>query len=174
MADNAVPDQYASDDAEQPDDSGGEDNPLRLYKSGSRIRARFGETPDGAKQFIGWYDTQLNINCMFGETSEGVFRCIPTPILYASLYSDAACTSPLFMTASGCSMVAEWGMTTDECGRVHRIFKRGAVYTDTVAYAKSNGTCTQTTLSYYTGTTFYTAGQEFPLSSFQTMSIYTE
>ncbi len=171
--DDTEPDDNLSDNAIQPDNDN-EDDPLRLYKSGSRIRARFGETPDGAKQFIGWYDSQLSINCLFAETSEGIFRCVPAPLLYAALYADAACASPLFMVASDCGTVADWGMSTDECGRPHRIFRRGTIYTDTVAYARSNGTCTQTSLSYYTGTTFYTAGQEYPLSNFQTMTIYIE
>jgi len=77
--DGQVADDEQPDNGETPDEGGEEDDPLRLYKSGSRIRARFAETPDGAKQFFGWYDNQIGADCAFVQTADGQYRCIPRP-----------------------------------------------------------------------------------------------
>ncbi len=172
--DNAGSDSYLPDGAEQPDD-GGEDDPLRLYKSGSRIRARFGETPDGAKQFFGWYDNQLGIDCAFVQASDGQYRCLPTPILYISYFADSSCSTPLLAVTAGCNATASWGLTYDSCSRPNRVFQRGSVYGGNTGYMKSGSNCISIDLSNYASIyTFYNAGQEYPLASFQTMSIYTE
>jgi len=171
--DNEQPDRYVSDTTEQPDD-GVVDDPLHLYKSGSRIRARFGETPDGAKQFMGWYDNQTRTECAFLQTSEGIHRCLPTPLLYSSYFADSSCTTPLFMATSGCNTTPSWGVVYDECSRPIRVFQRGSVYSGSTGYVKSSSACTEVNLSYVTGYTFYTAGQEVPLSAFQMMSVSVE
>lgn len=41
-------------------------NQLALYESGSRIRAVVGETPGGAKMWMGWYDTEFEEFCSMG------------------------------------------------------------------------------------------------------------
>lgn len=173
--DGQVTDNEQPDDGEQPDNGGEEDDPLRLYKSGSRIRARFGETPDGAKQFFGWHDNQMGIDCAFVLTSDGVYRCLPTPILYISYFADSSCSTPLLAVTAGCNATASWGLTYDSCSRPDRVFHRGSVYGVNTGYMKSGSNCVSIDLSNYASIyTFYNAGQEYPLSSFQTMNISTE
>jgi len=48
------------------DDGGnGSGSGLDVTQSGSRIKARVLSTPDGAKAFDGWVDTQRNEDCAF-------------------------------------------------------------------------------------------------------------
>lgn len=46
-------------------------------KSGSRLKARYEVGSDGARQFVGWRDSKLGINCTFQWTSEKKRRCLP-------------------------------------------------------------------------------------------------
>ncbi|HEY1813062.1 MAG TPA: hypothetical protein VGG74_12015 [Kofleriaceae bacterium] len=70
---------------------GGGSDQLGGYQSGTRIKMRELTTPDGARQFEGWYDTQLDVDCAFFVSTDGVTRCLPAaggePV-----YFDAACT----------------------------------------------------------------------------------
>lgn len=73
-------------------------NQMALYESGSRIRARVGMTPDGAKMFLGWYDTELGINCRFRKLDGPVARCYPLVgevALFNNLFLDSSCTKPI-------------------------------------------------------------------------------
>jgi hypothetical protein len=67
-------------------------NALKIYQSGSRMKMRVGTSPDGSKDFRGWYDTQLEINCVFRKTANGPVRCIPElTSLNDRWYADANC-----------------------------------------------------------------------------------
>lgn len=66
---------------------------LKIYQSGTRMKMRVGTSPDGSKDFRGWYDSQLEINCVFRKMYTGLTRCIPEETsLNDRWYSDAACT----------------------------------------------------------------------------------
>src|SRR5262245_45947669 len=79
-------------------------NQLDIYQSGSRIKMRVGTTPDGAKEFIGWRDTQRNENCSFFTSTDGMRRCLPVfdePTAgTGNSYSDMQCT---MLVAGTCS-----------------------------------------------------------------------
>jgi hypothetical protein len=66
------------------------------FKSGSRLKLRFWEGSDGSRQFIDFFDTQLQTPCFVGgnKTSDGKTRCLP-PMSGELYFSDAACTIPL-------------------------------------------------------------------------------
>jgi len=49
----------------------------RLYKSGTRLKARVLETGDGAQQFLGWFDSELGVKCEFATAPDGKTRCLP-------------------------------------------------------------------------------------------------
>jgi len=68
-----------------------------LYRSGSRLRARFTDGGDGARRFDGWYDSQLQTPCAFRLAEDGVDRCIPMAdtVNGPPQYTDAACTMPV-------------------------------------------------------------------------------
>jgi len=69
-------------------------NALKIYQSGSRMKMRIGTSLDGAKEFRGWYDSQLGINCVFRKLTTGQIRCIPElTSLNDRWYSDAVCST---------------------------------------------------------------------------------
>jgi len=79
------------------------------------------------------------------------------------------------MVTVGCDAVASWGLISATCSRPARVFQRGSVYGGSSGYVKSGTNCVSLDFSSYAGIyTFYNAGQEYPLSSFQTMNISTE
>jgi hypothetical protein len=65
-------------------------------KSGTRLKLRFWEGSDGSRQFIDFFDSQLQTNCQvvaYNKTSDGKVRCLPT-IAGELYYSDAQCMTP--------------------------------------------------------------------------------
>lgn len=89
------------------DDSGGGTIQSRLYKSGTRIRARVGSTTDGAQMWMGWHDTDLDIDCAFRNTSDGRMRCVPTVTGWVPIFLDAGCTQRL-VAIWNCSLPLKW------------------------------------------------------------------
>jgi hypothetical protein len=66
---------------------------LKIYQSGTRMKMRVGTSPDGSKDFRGWYDSQLDINCVFRKTANGPVRCIPElTSLNDRWYAEDTCT----------------------------------------------------------------------------------
>src|SRR5262249_36764419 len=43
--------------------------------SGSRLRAKYLTTADGARQFVGWYDSQRKEDCSFDVAEDGQMHC---------------------------------------------------------------------------------------------------
>ncbi len=72
------------------------------YQSGSRLKARVLVTADGARQFVGWRDTQLGLDCTFVTATDGKTRCLPQLGGIAVVYADSACSKPLVYAASNC------------------------------------------------------------------------
>ena len=45
--------------------------------SGSRLKARYASTPDGARIFLGWRDSELGFDCEFQTAEDGKQRSLP-------------------------------------------------------------------------------------------------
>jgi len=69
------------------------------WRSGKRLRARVLDGGGGALRFLGWHDTQLDVDCSFLLAADGKLRCLPGEESGA-VYSDAACTQ-LFVPELG-------------------------------------------------------------------------
>ena len=68
----------------------------KLVRSGSRIRAVVGVTPDGASELLGWHDADLDTGCTFRLMGDKQVRCVPDGQV-AECYADAACTQPVVL-----------------------------------------------------------------------------
>src|SRR6478736_5939459 len=68
-----------------------------LYRSGSRLKARYLDAGGGARKFEGWYDTKLASPCTFQLTEDGVMRCAPMAdsVGAAVEYADSTCSEPI-------------------------------------------------------------------------------
>jgi len=68
---------------------------LALYQSGSRMKLIVGTTPDGAKDFRGWWDSSLKERCSFQAAPDGKVRCLPAMLPATPYFADVGCTKPV-------------------------------------------------------------------------------
>lgn len=105
----AEPDAQITKDAVAPDSSmtdGGDAGPKPGWSSGTRLRARVVSGSDGAKNFVGWYDSMRKENCSFRLTSEGngALRCLPDPPPGPVYYLGPMCDgAPMLAVGKGCT-----------------------------------------------------------------------
>lgn len=132
-------DATAGDSAPLPDGSGPQVDPdaisrsqLALNRSGTRIKMRVGSTPDGAKEFHGWHDDVLGVDCYFSRATDGARRCLPaTAHLWAgtllgnAYFADEQCTARVLVqerSARACLRTIRFivlnlaGDAVDDCG----------------------------------------------------------
>ena len=149
----------------------GEPDDVAVNTSGTRIKMRVGTTPDGAKAFLGWYDTMRGDDCTFLVASDGQRRCLPgTSVFVGSFFADNGCTQPLaYVSLSGCSSApaAKYASRFDtSCttgGSVIRLYPVTGMHTGT-AYLGSPGNCIVTNPGSFT---LYAIGAEIPATAFQ-------
>lgn len=108
------------------------------YVSGARLKARFYEVDDGAKQFVGWYDSLLDIDCSFFETSLGL-RCLPptTAVTLANYYLDSLCTQPLGISGTMCVLPSTQTVTINSlvgCSLVAKAYEATPIPTPSTVY----------------------------------------
>jgi hypothetical protein len=118
-------------------------------ESGSRLKAKRLVGDDGSKQFVGWYDTSLKVDCQYALMQDGLKHCVPLTSASLALFSDAACTVPLGAnTISGCvpTHAAVQTNAPPKCdglgpGIVYHIYPITTLHTGSV-YSKLNSICT--------------------------------
>jgi hypothetical protein len=122
-------------------------------QSGSRLKAKYYVGSDGSKQFSGWHDSMLNVDCSFLPTSDGSFRCVPLSTLAGATFSDSGCTQPLVQVAKGCTpgayayqgtVINAGGTTCVATSYTYRVFRVGVVYLG-LLYTGTPASCTGTT-----------------------------
>jgi hypothetical protein len=149
------------------------------YVSGSRIKSRVMSTPDGAKAFSGFYDTQLSVPCSFGHAADDTLRCLPTTYAYVgTFWADSGCTTPVAYSSFGCAPAyATKSDTSTTCVDIGyygttartRIYSISGAYTSSTIWSGSPGSCSMTTP---TATfSYYYVGGEVPASTFAAGSI---
>jgi hypothetical protein len=79
-----------------PDGAALDDNPVEA-ESGTRLRAVFWQTADGARQLFHWHDLQRGEDCRFLPASDSTLRCLPgfSDSSYEVGFADAHCTQPI-------------------------------------------------------------------------------
>jgi hypothetical protein len=157
------------------------------WVSGSRLRARVQTAPDGAKAFVGWYDSQLGINCTFGVATDGVERCLPdySGATVSGYFSDMGCSTKLGQSTYPCATSPQPSYATalvqlSTCSALdgyndpyqRRVFSISGAYAGTL-YAGTPGSCNPVT-SPPAGYVFYTLGAEVSSSTFAQGAIVTE
>jgi hypothetical protein len=158
------------------------------WVSGSRLRARVQTSPDGAKAMIGWYDSQLRINCAAQTAADGQTRCLPlTSISVGSFFSDTGCTAslgqlPKSFNGACAATLAQFYDPVLVCGdygyptyKMH-FYPVDGVFTDTV-FSRSGSSCipnTDKTKFPYDTYTFYQLGAEVAPSTYVAFTSSTE
>ncbi len=131
--DLALRDSTIATDLASDQDSGNVANELRLYKSGSRIKAKVLTTADGSQAFLGWYDNELEMDCYVFDlyrTDDGKLRYLPASKLQLpstnNFFGDSNCKQKIHYTGvlKECGMIPEWiAITTspEPCNSQYRM-----------------------------------------------------
>lgn len=117
-------------------------------QSGSRLQPVYLEGDDGSRQFMGWFDTTLRIDCSFAMATDGAWRCLPAGADAGRFYSDAACTQRLATVHNGCNPPVYADVEeVPACGwqLARQLFTMGDRYTGPLAYWKDGGACAAVT-----------------------------
>jgi hypothetical protein len=130
-------------------------------------------TPDGAKQFSGWFDTQRNEECGFQVASDGVTRCMPTSIaLSGGYFADAACAIPAVLSSCTPGYVATYSQVST-CPAYVKYGPVFAAVTTSALFIKNGAQCVSSSVP--AGFTAYRAfGAEIAPSNFQSATVTTE
>lgn len=144
------------------------------YTSGSRIKLRTLNTPDGARQYLGWRDTLYGDDCEFRKATDGVTRCLPLDVTpHLSAYSDPACSLPAVILFA-CNPAPKYiqAMTVTPACASTTITTYGTVWLRgqqiTTVYQK-NGSCNVFNLDVTL--VAYKIGTEIPLGDWQSAAV---
>ncbi len=158
--------------------------------AGTRVHPRYTTTTtvglDGTKQvtkyFAGWFDTSRNETCSVTLAVDGKTRCVPAAApIFASCWSDAACTKPVatvYSAGSSCPPPAPKYVSgppiLNGCGSATRIFSAGAKLALTNWYLGpgGGGACTSSAVPVYYDV-YDASGAEIPVASFQEFTVTT-
>ena len=144
-----------------------------LNEPGSRLKLRVLAASDGARQFAGFHDTQIDEQCWFTETNEERQHCIPSRVVYLGNYfSDTQCTRRLG-TVQGTECVprfARWSEVVG-CHTKVRMFELGTRFPrDSQAYYRNSaGECAEVNVSQ--DLAWYEAGREVSLDTFVSANV---
>ncbi|MDY0059881.1 MAG: hypothetical protein RBU45_08735 [Myxococcota bacterium] len=149
---------------------------LALYKSGTRLKAIVGRTPDGSQAWLGWWDSELGIECIFMATSDGKERCLPANQYYIAYFSDENCYNlivPFFLVNAQCKPPKYLGLSLPNengCGiSVGHVYISAEQFVgDVVYFLNPSGDCISMPSSTLTASGYhlYHAEPEVPLDRF--------
>ncbi len=141
------------------------------YVEGSRLKAKNIVYADGASQFAGWHDTELDLDCGFGLADDGENRCLPNgPATYEGTtlarFSDAGCTQLVVTGGGSCAPKPTHATQYDSCNQKRKVFSLGAGVA--TVYAGEPSSCNPAGASDYI---YYELGAELQPASFVAASI---
>jgi hypothetical protein len=152
-----------------------------LTQAGTRLKPQIYQSTDGARQFVGWWDSTLQTACAFGTASDGVTRCLPTgtPPNYGNdgIFSDSACTMPLALTLpSSCSSPQyAAGPAATTCPPAGPTFyKVLGKATSTTVWARASNSCVSEPVSAIGGYVLWQLGPAIDPSSFVQATLGTD
>ena len=134
------------------------------HVSGSRLKIRYYETPDGAKQFLGWFDSSRGDECTIQKYGpDGTTRCLPVRVAPTFGYSsDSGCSLGLIDVTKG--------QPAPKYGVFSGVIVTLKPYAGTI-YTGFPGSCTSTTAP---ASDIYARDADVPISSFVEVSVKTE
>jgi hypothetical protein len=141
--DAAVPDRPPPPDAPPPDVSPPPFTRPVAVIAGRRLKGLMVQSPDGARQRWGLYDTMLAVRCTSQRADDGKQRCLPvapgTFDLNVSelVYADAACSELALPEDAACA--GGYGFKDTTAGR--SIYKLGPAVMTSAVYHRSGAAC---------------------------------
>lgn len=108
-----------------------------------RLKAVNYVTPQGNKQFVNWYDSKFELQCLPKETVDGV-KCLPVDSTLATkkYFEDSICTQPAFLAYSGCKEI-KFIHDTEDCGNVSEVYEIVGEETIELYQVNDDGECVE-------------------------------
>lgn len=148
--------------------------PDALAESGSRLRVRWRVGDDGARDFVGFYDTLRKEDCFWRLMADDVVRCAPTGWGAGPYFLDNKCAVRVIYN-SPCLGAPPYAITNDDsCVIRSRIFAIGqkVPLPATFYYLAANKACVAWIAD--PAFDFYEIGAEIPPAAFVGSSIVIE
>ncbi|MEY4548401.1 MAG: hypothetical protein RL685_4596 [Pseudomonadota bacterium] len=151
----------------------------KANESGSRLKARWFVGDDAAREFVGWFDSELKTECAFSRGRDGLLRCLPTSGA-TPLYTTSDCTGPLVYSVpvSSCDTHPAVGILAADiapnaCAATsNRYFSLSDEVVPEATYFLSGSLCK--TVDVDSAHTYWTQGAELHPSRFVSAEIVTE
>jgi len=149
--------------------------------SGTRLKARYYQSGDGARQFIGWFDSQRNVPCLFCMADS--LRCLPAVSVQSrDAFADGACSqSALPAAVPPCTNPAPTEMTVFRpqtlaaltCASDIRAVSVGALVPPPtpIFFKDADGGCMQSASNPFG---FYPVTGEIPLTDYAAATVMTD
>jgi hypothetical protein len=139
-------------------------------RAGTRLVPIFLQADDGARQFVGWFDTARAEECSYALSGDGLIRCLPTAIAEARWFLDATCVRPIAAVSAYMPphylVVAEptaHGCSTD---LRHHVYQAGRTIHLSAWYERVGGACAPVPLPANPKDIFIEAGTAIAPSAF--------
>lgn len=122
----------------------------RMFESGSRLRARLVEANDEAAQFIGFHDSDLEVDCSPALAYDGELRCLPESGRGQVFFLDAQCTQPVYRASGSTSCEEDTTVyvrsslgSNNTCAEARRarVYSVGAALPEAELFGLANGAC---------------------------------
>lgn len=129
---------------------GGASSEVAGFVSGTRLRARYWEGEDGSKQFFGWRDTQLDIDCAYRLATDAQMRCLPAIIVDGGYFADTNCSVAVGLVRKGCAAPPQYvavATTGAACPTGTKVTAYLAGAAANLVYYWDGGSCTNVTAS---------------------------
>jgi hypothetical protein len=126
----------------------------RYFEPGTRLKPLVSRVDDveliEGPDYHGWFDSELEMPCSFRVGTDGIERCFPAQGVTTALYSDATCTTLVYVHYRTCDDTPPGHVTFDNrTGGTCSIeaYRMGQELPSTAElYSSATGTCQRTTL----------------------------
>ena len=141
--------------------------------SGTRLRARY-VSGGGARELVGFFDTQRNEECTFQRADDGRWRCVPKASSISATtgtFSDAGCTIPVTAVAQGtCSETTQYGFESSfggsSCIQSPAQVRKLSPASGTARYVGGPGNCNLQGGGFNTTASWVVIGDVVPWTAF--------
>ncbi len=94
-------------------------------QSGERLRRVIVEAA-GLERLVGWYDSELEVECSPAMATDGVLRCLPEAADAAVVFADPECSVRVASISEACGSEPRYGIVaTPTCPPAHEVFDLG-------------------------------------------------
>ncbi|MBX3190644.1 MAG: hypothetical protein KF819_26825 [Labilithrix sp.] len=144
------------------------------HQAGSRLKLRYYESSDGAKQFATWFDSARGDECSFALHADGAFRCVPNTTTVAGYFADAGCATPVAFRGKSSAAQPKYAASSDPGTNAQRRFPVTSPFGGASIWSGRPGACSgPTPVASFSAFDLFTLGVEIPGTEFVDAAVKT-